>query len=266
MRTLYESIMDDDETVMKNTKKALLTEVEIFLKSFSYAKFCKFDIVNDRLVVTCTKDYTQYKKFDFGVLDDEIIDIRNPKNKIKKKLFDYVDFVKCDIYVYYNTYTPELLKHCTKCTIQLGGDGRFDKETAQYLKQSKDCTIILSGIAEEIYLFDFSIYNGMDFSNHHLVLDQTAIVGDIKGLSAKSILFQPSNKWSRDGESIIDTINSNDEFFEECLDKFVAANPGIKALGIINHHVQYATWFTKQANKWTNKLLSTNIKRVPKIK
>lgn len=265
MRTLYESILDDDNTIIQNTKNAVLYKVEEFLKKFFYAKFCKFDIVNDRLVVTCTKDYTQYRRFDFCVLDDIIIDLRNPTNQIEKKLLDYVDFVKCDIYVTYAN-TPEFLKHCTKCTIQLEGDGRFDKETAEYLKQSRDCTVVLSGIKAGSYIYDFSRYSGMDFSNHHLVISQTAIVADIKGVSAKSILFQPTNKWKIEDTSNIIDADMDSDYFYECLDKFVTANPDIKALGIINHHVQYATWYIKQADKWTHKSLGTNIKRVPKVR
>ena len=46
-RKIEESILDDNSTVIRNTKNALLTKVENFVKEFFYAKFCKFDIINE---------------------------------------------------------------------------------------------------------------------------------------------------------------------------------------------------------------------------
>ena len=115
MRTLYESILDSDEDVLKAPDNAICEKIINFLKDSNYAKFCTFEQRGDQVFVHGPKGYAEFKKFKFSANSEYIILTENTRFVddsyfLDIKFFDkHVNFDKCEIELIYAFAVPQFL-------------------------------------------------------------------------------------------------------------------------------------------------------------
>ena len=264
MKTLYESILDDDEQVSANAENAIAQSCKDFLSHSEFWRFCECRITGSTLYVMCKKDYRAFKRFYIAMVGDEAtIDEQSGKHaSISTKMLEYVNFTGCDFTIDLMLgEAPTFLANCKNCEVTLLNANDDDiKEVAKLMKNTKHNTLIISGKKRSASKFSYSDYynlNNVDFGKCEITLYDCAHLETLKGLKVEKLVTQTWNSYNG-------IPASPDSIKTEHVDSILKDND-IKCFGMIDPHVQYIDWFVKNSDKYDQKPITAGAKIVPKV-
>lgn len=267
MRSLYESILDTDTQAQSDTLDKPLQElVEFLMLDDPREATCKYEIRNGKLYVNGIRG--RERTFIFISVAGKVTNMK--MNSSDKRIIDvnllnliYFEGVKihCEVLELLN-----FLANCNNCIITYKG---LRKEAYQgldkVLSKTKGNTINIWSTEEEArFLFDYSCVSGLNLGNCRVVLYNSADLSTIKNLTARELIIQRGGKFEKDGP-IFEADRELSDYFVQKLDEFLARNK-IYSFGMVDSFVQFIDWFVKKGNDYTYEFLSSNKKRVPKVK
>ena len=276
MRSLYESILDDDEKTKGDISgraiEMLLDFLGLNVQSGSRVGL-KTEIRDDKLYISSSRN--SYNQIDITINGDKVIRkysyargraLSFSTVEIPVKLLDNVYFERVILKLtVINAKTPTFLSHCTDCDIIY--NSTITKGLDKILSNTTDNSIAFTGDESRGDVpNDFSCVSGLNLKNCRVILHNPADLSTVKGLTTGILIIQRGSVFHASDKTHFDVYTDKEmsDWEIDQLNAFINRN-NITSLGVVQSHVFYVGWLMKKGNDFNIKILEYDKKRVPKL-